>query len=148
LAIDKNLILVVTTNVHYNRPSRASAALLIDQYGPEIDTGGFGVVLVRHPHQPEHGVERILNIGEAFDFLADGDVVRVMPDRTVSVIYRLNASINSLHASNIRGTRRGHSISNAPASSRWLERDDHSINFGVGSNSARHAMTVLIHRRA
>jgi His-Xaa-Ser system radical SAM maturase HxsC len=96
LAIDKNLILVVTTNVHYNRPSRASAALLIDQYGPEIDTGGFGVVLVRHPHQPEYGVERIINIGEAFDFLADGDVVRVISDRTVSVIYRLNASINSL----------------------------------------------------
>jgi His-Xaa-Ser system radical SAM maturase HxsC len=95
-AIDKNLILLVTTNRHYNRPLRKSAALLVNRYDSEAAGDGFGAILVRDAEGAAVGDELAIEIGSAFEFLADGDVVRITPGRNVSVIYRLNASINSL----------------------------------------------------
>lgn len=96
LKIDQSLILVVTKDVNFNSPSRSSAALLIDHIDSQTAVADFGIVLVRHSSSPAPDSVRIINIGAAFEFLADGDVVRITSDRTVSVIYRLNASINSL----------------------------------------------------
>jgi His-Xaa-Ser system radical SAM maturase HxsC len=94
--IDRRLILLVTTNPTYNRPLRKSAALLMDEYSPAADTEGFGAVLVRTSNGASTGAERAIEIGGALEFLSDGDVIRITPDRNVSVLYRLNASINSL----------------------------------------------------
>jgi His-Xaa-Ser system radical SAM maturase HxsC len=96
LKIDRNLILVVTKNVDFNRPSRGLAALLIDRLDPGNDISDFGIVLVRHGSQLAADSDRVIEIGAALEFLTDGDVVRISSDRTVSVIYRLNASINSI----------------------------------------------------
>ncbi len=94
--IDKRLILLVTTNANYNHPMRSSAALLIDQFDPELAVDGFGAVLVRKADGAWIGNGIAIEIGEEFEFLAEGDVIRITPDRNVSIIYRLNASINSL----------------------------------------------------
>ena len=94
--IDRSLILLVTGNPAYNRPLRRSAALLMDEYNRAVDTEGFGALLVRTWNGAGTGAERAIEIGGALEFLADGDVIRITPDRNVSVIYRLNASINSL----------------------------------------------------
>jgi His-Xaa-Ser system radical SAM maturase HxsC len=93
---EERRILLVTTNANYNRPLRQNAALLIDEFDPGLTTEGFGAVLVRNPGGAWPENERAIEIGDALEFLADGDVIRITPDRSVSVIYRLNASINSL----------------------------------------------------
>jgi His-Xaa-Ser system radical SAM maturase HxsC len=93
---EKNVILRVTTNVNYNRPLRRSAALLVNCIDPGLVVDEFGAVLVRKAGGSRNGLDRAIHIGEALEFLVDGDVIRIAPNRNVSVIYRLNASINSL----------------------------------------------------
>jgi len=94
--IDKTLVLLVTTNPNFNRPRRDTAALLVNQYDSDVVADGFGAILVRDAEGAAFGNTRAIEIGDAFAFLSDGDVVRITPSRNVSVIYRLNASINSL----------------------------------------------------
>lgn len=94
--IEENLILRITTNATLNRPSRNTAALLLERYDSSRNIEGFGAVLIRDTSGAAFKDERGVEIGTAFGFLAEGDVVRITPQRAVSVIYRVNASINSL----------------------------------------------------
>lgn len=89
-------VYVVTTNPGYVPPRRAAAALLLKEW-PDNVPEGFGAVLVTEAAQaPASPPRNTLRVSEKLSYLADGDVVRVSPEGSVSVLFRRAAMFNAL----------------------------------------------------
>ncbi|WP_198683214.1 His-Xaa-Ser system radical SAM maturase HxsC [Peristeroidobacter agariperforans] len=86
----------VTTDAELPAVLRENAALLLPVDWASIPKG-FGVVLVRpdSPFASDHQCGALL-IDPSLLYLGDGDVIRLTPDLHIRVVYRRNASTNSL----------------------------------------------------
>lgn len=86
----------VTTDAELPAVLRENAALLLPVDRVSIPQG-FGVVLVR-PDSPCASIQQCgaLLIDSSLLYLKDGDVIKLTPDLHIRVVYRKNASTNSL----------------------------------------------------
>lgn len=76
--------------------ARASEILLLDELPGDVPTG-FRGVFVRRAAPPRPGCRDLYRLGNEFDYLRDGDVVRVEPARpSLSTLYRRHGRTNSL----------------------------------------------------
>lgn len=95
LVIQCSTVLRITTNRQYPAPLRAKSALLLDDLADEVPEG-FAVLLIRQvTDETKLPPQNVLGIGREFDYLREGDVVRITPEATIHTIYR-RSGYNSL----------------------------------------------------
>lgn len=86
----------VTTDAELPKVLRPRSALLV-AHGQSTIPAGFGLALVRTDHalaaNPQCGA---LLIDPSLNYLSEGDVIKLTPEFLIRVVYRRNASSNSL----------------------------------------------------
>lgn len=93
---DRVRALRITTNADLPMVLRQNAGLMLDPARSSIPQG-FGVALVRQDSQCARDSQcGGLLIDPSLHYLSEGDVIKLTPDLRVVVVYRRNASINSL----------------------------------------------------
>jgi His-Xaa-Ser system radical SAM maturase HxsC len=96
LSIEGPRILKLTTNAALPLSLREKAGLLVDDVTGVVPPG-FAMVMARKVSLEAALPDRnVLGIGPDLDYLADGDVVKVLPNARIVAIYRRSARSNAL----------------------------------------------------